>query len=80
MDCIVPATFVSIWDDGYRIESSCKVNTITKEVFDIEIVTDDPNIESLVILVEERVRINGKEFPVYGCGDEIIPNVYFYRL
>lgn len=29
------AIFVSVWDDTYWLESDCKVNTETLEVFDI---------------------------------------------
>ena len=33
---VVNATFISVWDGGTEIASPCKVNTETKEIFDIE--------------------------------------------
>lgn len=65
---IKDAIFVSVWDDEIEIESSCKVNTDTKEVFDIESVNvDDYDID---ICTGEYITMNdGSEFDVYGADD-----------
>lgn len=76
---IVPATFVSVWDGGYRVETPCEVNLKTKEVCHI-IPSTDPNIESLDILDRELVQIGDEEFPVYRSEDDaFVPDMYFYR-
>ena len=35
IDPIKEAEFVSVWDGGFAVATSCKVNMVTKEVFDI---------------------------------------------
>ena len=62
-DVIKEATFTSVWD-GYEITTSCKVNTVTREIFDIEKVdtpTDDDGDE-LEILDREYVTVDGVEY------------------
>ena len=59
------ATFVSVWDDGIAVESACKVDTNTKEVFDIEI----SKVEGLEIMVDEYLVIDGKRFNVYRIDE-----------
>lgn len=60
---IVSATFVSVWDGGAtRIETACKVNIDTREVFDIE--KTDVSTNGLDILDYEEVLIDGKSYPV----------------
>lgn len=57
---ICNATFISIWDGGFCIETPCKVNTTTGEVFDIEITDADVDI-----LEREAVRLdNGNEYEI----------------
>jgi len=57
---IVDATYVSVWDDGICIETGCKVNLHTGEIFDIEISTN--YTEELDILEKEFVRfLDGRE-------------------
>lgn len=34
---IKDAMFTSVWDSGFEITAKCKVNTETKEIFDIEV-------------------------------------------
>lgn len=59
---IVSATFRSIWDDGASvIDTPCKVNLDTKEVFDIEMSAP----ENVDILDAEKVIINDEEYDVY---------------
>lgn len=73
---IVPGTYVSIWDSGFEVRSSCKVNLISKEVFDIEIV----NVEDLdcEILTGEFVIFNGLMHEVYSAEYEL-PSDVFWR-
>lgn len=65
---IKSATFTSVWDGGYEITTNCKVNTETKEVFDIE-----PSIgtEDLVNELDcEYVTIDEEDFPVSSDNEE----------
>ena len=48
------ATFVSVWDDGVNISSSCDINMETGEVFNIEQV----DVGGLDILIEEYVELS----------------------
>lgn len=75
------ATFVSVWDDDVEIESSCKVNTETKEVFDIEMVdVDDFDIDTCT---GEYIILDGVEYDVYCvdycCINDIDDNEYWYN-
>lgn len=58
------ALFVSVWDGGVEIGTPCKVNTETKEVFDIVIVRYDGDV-----LEKEYIEIDGEEFPVFQVSD-----------
>ena len=54
------AEFISVWDDGLHIETPCKVNTETGEIFDIEMVNPDVDI-----LEKEMIRFdNGDEYEI----------------
>lgn len=65
-DVICDATFISVWDGGYRIETSCKVNTLTKEVFHIEI--SENSADMFQVLEGEYIRFSdGTEHPVSGA-------------
>lgn len=70
---IVDAIFESIWDDGLSVQTSCKVNIDTKEVFNIEKV----NIEGLEILMDESVIINDIAYAVHQ-KDEMVKGEYWY--
>lgn len=59
------ATYTSVWDGGYEITTSCKINMETKEVFDIEIVDQDVDV-----LEGEYVTIDGKKYSVSNTGNE----------
>lgn len=60
---ILDATFVSVWDDGVCIETTCKVNILSRVVFDIKI--DDKCTDFVNILDREFVRMeDGTEFNV----------------
>ena len=68
------ATFTSVWDGGYEITTNCKVDTETKEVFDIEV---SVGTEDLVEELDyEYVTIDGEDYPVFGDDD----NDYWYDL
>ena len=56
---IINATFVSVWDGGTAIETECKINTITREVFDIISVEADVDV-----LERQYVIIDGQEYDV----------------
>lgn len=77
---IKDATFVSVWDDGFEVETDCKVNTDTNEVFDIE--TADVDELDLEILDREYIVIDGNEYDVYHIADcipdELADDEYWY--
>lgn len=63
-DVVKEATFTSVWNGGYEITTSCKVNTVTREIFDIEIAGDlvDDEGDELEILDREYVTVDGIEY------------------
>lgn len=63
------ATFVSVWDDGIEIKTSCKVNTETREVFDIE----ETYVDGLGIVNEEYVIIDEMD---YNAASAEYANLY----
>jgi hypothetical protein len=69
---IKDATFTSIWDGDTVITTACKVNTETKEVFDVEMAEVD---ESLDLLDTEYVTIDDNDYPVSDDGS----TEYWYR-
>lgn len=73
------ATFTSVWDDSYSITTNCKVNTATREVFNIEESSDD-NIEKLDTLTSEYVTIDGIDYPVFNIDEpDVSENTFWYR-
>ncbi len=69
---IKEARFISIWD-GEHIETACKVDTDTKEVFDIE--QSDYTPEG--ICEGEYIVIDGREYEVF-TEDNAGDNEYWY--
>ena len=65
---IKPATFTSVWDGGYEITTNCKVNTETKEVFDIE--TSEGTADMVNELDDEYVTIDGVDHSVSDNAEE----------
>lgn len=65
---ITKAMFTSVWDDCIEINSYCKVNTETKEVFDIEGVdAEEYDVNSCT---EEYITFpDGYEYSVYHRDD-----------
>ena len=61
--CLEDATYVSVWDGGTKVETTCRANRETGEVFDIEV--SDVDADGLEVLDEEYVRFaDGTEIPV----------------
>lgn len=72
------ATFTSVWDGGNAaITTHCKVNTETKQVFDIEMSEVDESLESLEY---EYVTIDGEEYPVFSSDEKDVndKSAYWY--
>ena len=66
---IEDATYVSVWDGGYSVETACKVNRQTGEVFDIEV--SEVDADGLDVLEEEYVRFaDGTE--VAACEGHLV--------
>lgn len=63
-DEIIDAKLVGIWDNDVREELSCKVNTKTREVYDIDQDFDGPKGKSDFDNFNEYVLIEGIDFPV----------------
>lgn len=61
---IKEAKYISVWDDE-RIETSCKVNTDTMEVYDI----GQSNYTPDGVCEGEYVEIDGKEYEVFVYDD-----------
>lgn len=59
---IKEAEFVFVWDGGFAVATSCKVNMATKEVFDIRVSEDVADIVD--VLDKEYITIDGEELPV----------------
>lgn len=62
------ATFTSVWDSGTEITTNCKVNMVTREVFDIEI-NSSSEIEGLNTLEYEYITVDGIDYAVYNAED-----------
>lgn len=71
---IKEAEFVSVWDGGFAVATSCKVNMATKEVFDIEV--SAVSTDGLDVLYEQYITINGEKFPVF---DKETDDGYWYN-
>ena len=68
---IVDAKYHSCWDSGIDVATNCRVNLLTKEVFDIEVANVDGF--DLEILEGEWVEIDGHQFVVFPQS-ELEPN------
>lgn len=65
---IVKAKYVSVWDGGTEIETSCSFDTEKKLAFDIESTDGD----DLDILEEEFIRIDEQEIRTFTTDDRNI--------
>ena len=76
---IINATFVSVWDGRTviaAIETECKINTITREVFDIIPVEADVDV-----LERQYVIIDGQEYDIVRVdgADEVGESEYWFK-
>ena len=71
------ATFTSVWNGGYEITTHCKVNTVTQEIFDIEVADNlvDEDGDELEILDREYVTIDGIEY----CAENVYSDIEGYN-
>ena len=69
------ATFISVWDGGFELLSSCKVNTETREVFNIAVDDDGDELENLI---REYIIVNGTEYCVESA-DSKTDKDYWYK-
>ena len=47
MKNIIKEKFISVWDDGIEVETNCKIDLQTKEVFDIQLSDIGEELETL---------------------------------
>lgn len=66
------AAFTSVWDGGVEITTNCKVNTKTKEIFDVQKYNGD-DLEPLESLEEEYITIDGERYEALNTAD--FPNI-----
>lgn len=76
---IKDATFTSVWDGGFEITTKCKVNTETKEIFDIEV--SGSTADAVNELDEEYVTIDGVDYSAANHDDidEDDKETYWYE-
>lgn len=76
MQIINDATITTEWNDdnGTIITAKCKINTQTKEVFDIERKTSN-----LSELTKQYVTIQDNQYPVYYKADRPTKNDYYFK-
>lgn len=68
-DKIVNATYVSVWDGGTEIRTSCKFDTNKNLAFDIE--STDEEIEDLDFLDKEYIELpNGETVETFTTEDD----------
>lgn len=60
MSIVKNGLFTSVWDGGFEITTKCKVNTETKEIFDIEV--SESTADVVNELDEEYVTIDGIDY------------------
>ena len=70
------ATFTSVWDGGYAVITTCKVNMETREVFDIVIVNSD--IEGLTTLDTEYITLDDVNYDVLNDEENDIKETDFW--
>lgn len=78
---IINGIFTSVWTDEGEIETNCKINTDTHEVFNIETVDPADYHMDCEILEYEYVEFgDGKKlyrFPVYSKEDKVSEKEYW---
>lgn len=74
---IVEAVYTSVWDDDVEIDSNCKVNLDTREVFDIEMIdVEEYDVDSCT--GEYITLADGSKYGVYHKGNAE-ENDYWYE-
>lgn len=68
-------TFTSVWDGGYEVTTNCKINMETKEVFDIEKIEVNEELEHLD---SEYVTIDGKNYPIFNLDTDNLEDDEFW--
>ena len=74
LQVVKEAEFTSVWDGGILVTTGCKVNMVTKEVFDIEV--SAVSADGLDVLDEQYITIDGEKLPVF---DEETDDGYWYN-
>ena len=74
---VIDALFTSVWNHRCKITTKCKINTGTREIFDIEV--SDTSVEGT--LDEEYVTLpDGTEFEAHNTFfDDVAPGDYWYK-
>ena len=67
ISAIIDAEFTSVWDGGIKVTTPCKVNLLTREIFDIGEFTVCDGV--LNVLDREYVTINGRPYPAVPHDD-----------
>lgn len=72
--CIRDAKFVSVWNDGFHLETDCKVNVLTHEIFDIQKIENavDDEGDELEMLHRQYVIVDGKEYCAGSAYSETV--------
>lgn len=75
---IKEAEFTSVWDGGFEITVSCKVDMESHEIFDIQTVDVGDSVDCLD---EEYVTIDGEDYPAvnYGEWDKNDEETFWYE-
>lgn len=72
---IKSTTLTAIYDGIKQVEIKCKINTETKEVFDIKV----PNIvDNFNYFIGFYFNVNGKLYPIV-LKDNVKDNEYWYK-
>ena len=74
---IIDAAFTSVWDGGFAVTTACKVNTETKEVFDIQ--ENDDAADMFNNLDEEYITIEGNKHSVARKDERECADDYWYE-
>lgn len=71
----INAEFTSVWDGGTAITTDCKVNLLSREIYDIRVSDDTADLVNE--LDEEYIVIDGERFPACQKGDAEHGNFWY---
>ncbi|MBX0320150.1 hypothetical protein [Shouchella clausii] len=74
----VAVKFISIWNDGFEIETAAELNTNTGEICNIQSYSGelvDADGDELEILEGQYIEFNGKRFMVEEVGSKYIASI-----